>query len=78
MPFNRRNLYLNPDLINNYYNTIDQKVEDAINALKSQAGMIPDLTREYYITLDARASSTNIRDGVRTVYYVERPCWFVY
>ena len=78
MPFNRRNLHLNPDLINNYYNTMDQKVEDAINALKSQAGMIPDLTRAYYITLDARASSTNIRDGVRTVYYDERPCWFVY
>lgn len=66
------------NLINNYYNTMDQKVEDAINELKSQSGMIPDLTRMYYITLDAKAVAANIRDGVRTVYYVERPCWFLY
>ena len=67
------------ELIRSYYTTMDQKIEDALAELKAQAGsMIPDFTRMQYIAQDKVASATNIRNGVRTVYYVERPCWFVY
>lgn len=67
------------ELIRSYYTTMDQKINQAIEDLKAQAGsMIPDFTRMQYITQDKIASATNIRDGVRTVYYIERPCWFVY
>ena len=67
------------ELIRSYYTTMDQKIEDALAELKAQAGsMIPDFTRMQYITQDTLASATNIRNGVRTVYYIERPCWFVY
>lgn len=67
------------ELIRSYYTTMDQKIEDALAELKAQAGsMIPDFTRMQYIAQDPIASTKNIRDGVRTVYYIERPCWFVY
>lgn len=67
------------ELIRSYYTTMDQKINQAIEDLKAQAGsMIPDFTRMQYIAQDKIASATNIRNGVRTVYYIERPCWFVY
>lgn len=86
MAFNKRHIKISDELrseimslINNYTEQMNQKIENALAELKAQASsIIPDFTRMQYIAQDAPASATNIRNGVRTVYYIERPCWFVY
>lgn len=65
-------------LIKKYYETLDQKVNDAIETLKQQTTPIPDLTRRVQIQQDLPPREININDGERIVYHIERPCWYYY